>query len=113
MLPSLLPQGNRMIRPLQGGGSISGTMGMWSHSGSRKESCAASTKSKSCPASDTLEGPGRRQGSGRLSRVHDAGAAYFIANLGNYAHENYQAQEHRNNKHDAGQYPYETQQPQR
>src|SRR3989442_3655557 len=108
MLPSLLPQGNRMIRPLQGGGSISGTMGMWSHSGSRKESCAASTKSKSCPASDTLEGPGRRQGGGRLSRVFGVGGVVLIASLGCSVHEHHEDQEHRNHQHKAGHDSYVT-----
>src|SRR2546426_701500 len=112
MLPSSLPQGNRMIRPPQGGGSISGTTGMWSHSGSRKESSAASTKSKSCPARDTLEGPGRRQGRGRLSRVFGVGGVFFIASLGCSVHEHHEEQEHRNHQHEAGHDSYVTPNPQ-
>src|SRR5438093_2725114 len=102
MLPSSLPQRNRMIRPPRGGGSISGMTGMWSRSGSRKESSAASTKSKSCPTSDMLEGSGRHQGSGKLSRVFGVGGAFFFASLGCSVHEHHEEQKHRNHQHQAG-----------
>src|SRR5438552_15175979 len=108
MLPCWLTEGNRMVRARQGGGFISGTAGMWSHSGSRKESAAASTESKSWPASDTLEGPGRRQGRGRLSRVFGVGGVFFIASLGCSVHEHHEEQEHRNHQHEAGHDSYVT-----